>query len=111
MWLVPLMVAPAVAQSSPNAYWDWEDQHHQRIFQMMRDMTDQMGRMTEQMSRADLLPDQQREMARMSSLMRRLSGLEARPALRPAEWERRMDLMRRQMGEMTRNAQPMPQLK
>ena len=54
-------------------------------------------KMTEQMSQGALTPEQQKQMARrmavMSAMMRRMLGLEARPAMRDAEWQKQMDQM------------------
>ena len=103
---------PAMAQSSTGPYWGGDvSQHHQWIYQMMKDMTDQMGQMTEQM-RGDLTPDQRLQMVqrmqKMSMLMRRLSGLEARPAISERKWKKQMDQMRRQMDEMMRDSRNTP---
>ena len=72
---------------------------------MMKDMTDQMGKMNELMLRGELTPDQRRQtaqrMRQMSTMMRRLSGLEARPAIGEGKWKKQTDQMRRQMDEMT----------
>lgn len=40
------------------------DPHHQRIYQMMKDMTQEMSSMTEQMSQGALTSDQQKQMAK-----------------------------------------------
>ena len=106
--------APASAQSSTAPTWqDASSAHHEQIYQMMKDMTQEMSRMTEQMSDAKLAPAQRiqiaRRMARMSIMMRRLSGLAARPALKEPEWQRRMSQMRQQMDEMTRDSRMAPQ--
>ena len=75
-----------------------------RIYQMMKDMTQEMGKMTDQMSQGPLPPEQQKQMAQrmtfMSTMMRRLSGLEARPAIKHANLEKQLDQMRKQMDEM-----------
>ncbi len=78
--------------------------HHQRIADMMKDMTQAMGSMTDQMSKGDLTPEQRKQMAqrmdRMSHMMHRMSGLESRPAMKDAESQKQMDVMKKQMGEM-----------
>lgn len=101
------VAAPAMAQSSPGAFWGGDiSEHHQRLYQLMKDMNQKMGQMTERMSRGDLSTEERKklalEMGRMSAIMRRMSGLEARPAMKPAEWQRQMDEMRKQMDEMAR---------
>lgn len=107
------VAAPARAQSSTEPSWqDNVSQHHQWIYRMMKDMTDQMGQMTELMSRGDLTPDQRlrtsQRMQKMSILMRRLSGLESRPAIGEGKWKKQADQMRRQMDEMTRDSRITP---
>jgi hypothetical protein len=109
-----MFAVPASAQGSTAPTWqDTANAHHQQIYQMMKDMTEEMSRMTEQMGDAKLGPAQRvqlaRRMARMSVMMRRLSGLAARPALKEPEWQRRMGQMRRQMDEMTRDSRMGPQ--
>jgi hypothetical protein len=108
-----LAVAPASAQISANPIWqDTPHQYHQWLSQIMKNMTDQMGRMTEQMSPGDLTPDQRQQMAqrmgRMSMMMRRISGLVARPALKEADWQKQMNQMRKQMDEMLRDSRMTP---
>ena len=100
-----LAVTPTSAQTStaPTSQ-DATSQHHQWIYRMMKDMTQEMTRMTEQMSGTELTPDQRSGMAqrmqRMSTMMRRLSGLAARPVMRDRDWRRQADQMRKQMDEM-----------
>jgi hypothetical protein len=99
-----LLAAPTIAQS-PQGGTTQDDVslHHQRQYQMMKDMTDEMAAMTEQM-RAELPPGQRAEMGLrmglMSTMMRRMSGLEARPAMNEAKWQLQMDQMRQQMDAM-----------
>lgn len=106
--------APVLAQSSTGAYWggDQVSQHHQLQYQMMKDMTDQMGQMTEQMSRGNLSPEESQkmgeQMGRMAKMMRFMSGLAARPAHTHAQLQKQMDQMRAQMDEMTRNSRMAP---
>lgn len=101
-------VVPASAQISAGPTWqDTPHQYHQRLSEIMRDMTNFMGRMTEEMSHTDLTPGQHQQMAqqmeRMSTMMRRISGLVARPALKEADWQKLMNQMRKQMDEMMRD--------
>ena len=78
--------------------------HHQRVADVMKDMTQAMGTMTEQMSKGDITPDQRKQMAqrmdRMSRMMHLMSGLESRPAMKDAESQKQMGLMKKEMGEM-----------
>jgi len=99
-----LLAAPAIAQSPQGATTqDDVSLHHQRQYQMMKDMTDEIAAMTEQM-RAELPPERRAEMGLrmglMSTMMRRMSGLEARPAMKEAKWQQQMDQMRQQMDAM-----------
>ena len=105
--------APASTQSTPGAtLQDATSQHHQRMYQMMKDMTGEMSKMTEQMSPGALTPEQSKQMAQrmtfMSTMMRRMSWLEGRPAMKEVEWQKQMGQMRKQMDEMMRNSKMMP---
>jgi hypothetical protein len=107
------VAAPAMAQSSTGPYWGGDvSEHHRMQYQMMKDMTDQMGQMTEQMSRGELTPEQRKQMADrmglMSTMMRLMSGLGSRPAMKPSEWQKSMDDMRKQMDGMMRDTKIMP---
>lgn len=108
MCLIGLLATPAGAQVSAAPTWqDTPGKFHQWTYQMMKDMAEEMGQMTEQMAASDLAPDRQRQMAermeRMATIMRYVSGLVARPAIRESEWPPQMDEMRRQMDEMLRD--------
>ena len=107
------VVAPANAQSPTGATTqDVTSQHHQKMYQMMKDMTGEMSKMTEQMSQGALTPAQRRQIAQrmtfMSTMMRRMSELEGRPAMKEVEWQKQMGQMRKQMDEMMRNSKMMP---
>jgi len=82
---------------------------------MMKGMTQEMSKMTEQMSQGALTPDQQRQMAKrmafMSIMMRRLSGLEARPAIKHGDMDKQLDQMLKQMSEMMGGAEMAPAVK
>jgi hypothetical protein len=82
------------------------------MYQLMKDMTGEMTKMTEQMSQGALTPEQRKKMAQrmavMSTMMRRMSGLEVRPAMKDADWQKQMDQMRRQMDEMMRDPKMAP---
>ena len=103
----------AQAQSSTAPAWaDSLSQHHQLQYKMMKDMTEEMTRMTEQMSRSDLKPDETKamteRMSRMAKMMQFMSGLGARPAHTHAQLQKQMDQMRLQMNEMKKNSQMAP---
>jgi len=91
------------------------DSHHLRIYEMMKGMTQEMSKMTEQMSQSALTLDQQRQMAKrmafMSIMMRRLSGLEARPAIKHGDMDKQLDRMQKQMSEMMGSAKMAPAVK
>ena len=104
---------PANAQSSTAPTWnDAVSQHHQLQYQMMNEMTQEMGRMTERMSQGQLNPEENNEMAermtRMAKMMHFMSGLEARPAHDHAQLQKQMDQMRAQMNEMKGNSRVTP---
>jgi len=77
----------------------------------MRDMTREMSALADEMSRGELTPERRRQMiermARMSTIMRDMSGPAARPVMRPAmsdpESQRQMEQMRTQMDAMMRD--------
>lgn len=103
-----VLLTTVVAAQSPTGptVQDAVTRHHLRQYQLMKDMTQVMTAMTEQMSRGDVTDEQRKQMAQrmsmMSNLMRRMSGLEARHAMKEVEWERQMNAMRRQMDDMMR---------
>lgn len=104
---------PASAQSTTGPTWQDEvSQHHQWQYQMMKNMTDQMGQMTELMSRAAPNSEEGKkmgeQMGRMAKMMRFMSGLAARPAHTHAQLQKQMDQMRTQMDEMMRNSRMAP---
>jgi len=95
---------PANAQSTTPTLQDEVSQHHQLQYRMMNEMTQQMTRMTEQMSRGDLSPQKMSEqISRMAKMMQFMSGLVARPAHTHAQLQKEMDQMRAQMNEMMTN--------
>ena len=82
---------------------------------MMKNMTQEMSKMTEQMSRGSLAPDQQTQMAErmefMSTMMHHLSGLEARPAIKQGGMDKELDQMQMQIDEMMGNPKMAPATK
>ena len=102
------LAVPASAQTPTGApQQSTMNPHHQAIDLIMKDMTQAMGNMTEQMSHGPLTPEQTklmaRQMERMSKMMRMMSGLESRPAMKDPESQKQMALMRKQMDEMMRD--------
>src|SRR6516164_3893009 len=71
------------------------DSHHLRIYEMMKGMTQEMSK----------------RMAFMSIMMRRLSGLEARPAIKHGDMDKQLDQMQKQMSEMMGSAKMAPAVK
>ena len=107
------VAGPAMAQSSTGPYWGGDvTQHHKMQYQMMKDMAQEMTRMTEQMAKGELTPEQRKQMAGrmalMSTIMQRMSGLASRPAMREPEWQKQMGGMRKQMDEVMRDSTMMP---
>jgi hypothetical protein len=82
--------------------------HHQRMGEMMKDMSQEMNNMTELMSRGDLTPEQNKQMSQrmesMSKLMHRMSGLQDRPAMKEPEIQKQSDQMHTQMDQMKRDS-------
>ncbi|MBY0511301.1 MAG: hypothetical protein K2P94_14255, partial [Rhodospirillaceae bacterium] len=80
-----LTAAPANAQSptAPTGQ-DEVSRHHQLQYRMMNEMAQEMARMTEQMSRGELSPEESKKMGeqmrRMAKMMQFMSGLAASPA-------------------------------
>ena len=83
-------------------------EHHQMMGDMMKDMSQEMNKMTELTSRGDLTPEQRKQMSqrmeRMSKLMHRMSGLQDRPAMKGPEMQKQIDQMRKQMDDMKRDS-------
>lgn len=118
IWLGTLAAVSAEAETSGGSTFQDQtqtDPHHQRIYQMMKDMTQEMSRMTEQMSQGALTPDQQKQMARrmefMSTMMHRLSDLEARPAIKHGDMDKQLNQMRKQMDDMMSSSKMAPAAK
>jgi uncharacterized membrane protein YeiB len=100
------LAVPARAQSSAGPAWQ------QWTYQMMKDLTEEMSTMTEQMGRGELSPDQRLQMARrmerMSMMMRRMSSVTALPTMKEADQTKKMQQMRKQMDEMMRDSRMTP---
>ena len=111
LFLLPTGAQPSIGPISQAPV----SQHHQMIYQTMRDMTQQMSAMTDQMSHGELTPDQRKQMAGrmglMSMMMRRLSGLAARPAIKHADLQRQVDEMRKKMDSMMADSKMNPSSK
>ena len=82
-------------------------QHYQLLYGLMQDMSEQMAKMTEDMSQGPLTPAQRKHMSqsmeRMSEMMRGMSGLIRSPDMKSSAAYRQMDQMRKQMDEMKRS--------
>lgn len=114
--LVTFIAAPVLAQSPTRATTqDATSEHHQRIYQLMKDMSQKMGEMTEQMSSGNVTAEQREQMSQhmelMSTMMHRMSGLAARPAMNNAESLEQMEQMRVQMDKMIRDPAMKPTIK
>ena len=108
-----LAITPAGAQPTqdkPNV-----SQHHQGQFQLMKDMSQEMSKMTDEMSRGGLTPEQNKKMAKrmdaMSTMMRRMTSFFNRPAMKEPEMQKQMNQMRKQMDGMMRDQSMPPKAK
>ncbi len=106
-------VMDAGAQSAPSAPKEAEvSWHHQMLYRIMKDMTEEMARMADEMSRGELTAKQRAQMGqrmeRMATLMRRMSGLAARPAMTEPDAKKQMEDMRKQMDAMMRDTRMAP---
>lgn len=85
--------------------------HLQIIYKLMKDMSHEMSKMTEQMSGSDLPPELREQMSQrmtlMSTMMLHLSGLAPRPAMSDQESQKEVVEMRHQMDDMMRVSQKM----
>ena len=101
--LGPLVSAPTFAQTPAGP-----TQHgisKEPMYDTMKEMSQAMAAMTEQMSGGELTPDRRQAMARnmehMSSMMRRMSGFVSRPSMMGDPQSRaEMDQMKKEMDEM-----------
>jgi len=110
MCLGMLITGAAGAQpATAPTFKDTTTQHHQMLNQMMSDMTREMTAMTDEMSRGELTPEQNKRMSDrmvvMATIMHRMSGLGARPHMKEGDWQKQMDQMRRQMDGMKQHHQ------
>jgi len=110
MCLGVFVAEPVSAQTAASpTFKDATSQHHQMLNQMMKDMTQEMTAMTDQMSRGEITAEQNKQMsdrmAAMANVMRRMSGLGARPHMKEADWQNQMDQMRKQMDNMKQHQQ------
>ncbi len=108
--------APVSAQSSGGAVQPSAvSQSHQMMYGMMKDMSQEMSKMTEQMARGEPTPELKKQLAqrmnRMSTMMHRMAGLQDRPAMKEPEMQKQMEKMRTQMDDMMRDAPMKPAAK
>lgn len=80
--------------------------NHRQQYILMRDMSQEMAKMAEEMSHGTLSPEQDKLMTKkmkwMSTVMQRMTGLNARHAMKEPEQERQMNQMRKEMDAMMR---------
>ena len=85
----------ARAQQAPEAAPGAAGRHHEALYEVMNDMTREMRQMMEQMAQGEVPAEQRNGMARrmeqMSSMMQRMSGLLARPAMKEPEFRAQME--------------------
>ena len=114
---IAMLAALAVAArpSSGAAQQIKVSEHHELQYRLMKDMSQVMSGMGQEMSSADLTPLQRRQMAqrmqRMSTMMDLMSGWTDRPAMNTPELQRQMAQMRTQMNEMMHEMMATPALK
>ena len=105
----------ASAQPAPPPGQSEVSWHHQMLYCIMKDMTQEMAKMADEMSRGDLTAEQRRQMGQrmepMATLMRRMSGLAARPAMADPESQKQMEKMRKEMDAMMRDPRMAPATK
>ena len=99
------IAAPTIAQPTTGAARETGvSEHHRMMADLMKDMSAEMNKMSEEMSRGNLTSEQRKQMNRrmenMSKMMRRMTGLEHRPAMRAPEMKKELDQMRKQMDSM-----------
>ena len=97
--------APTIAQpTTGTARQTGVSEHHQMMAEMMKDMSAEINKMSEEMARGNPTPEQRKQMSRrmdtMSKMMRSMSGLGNRPAMKTPEMQKQMDQMRKQMDGM-----------
>ena len=80
--------------------------HHRQQYMLMRDMSQEMGKMAEEMSHGALTPEQDKLMTKkmksMSTVMHRMTGFNAKYAMKEPEQDRQMNQMRKEMDSMMR---------
>ena len=88
---------------------------YQKIAEMMRDMSQEMTRMQEEMAKGDVTVAMHKQMSQrlkqMSMIMRRMSGLYDRPGMKgkdDPEMNRQMEEIRKQMDAMRAGAPTAP---
>ena len=104
-----VIAVPAIAQPTTGAARETGvSEHHQMMADIMKDMSAEMNKMSEQMSRGNLTSEQRKQMNRrmenMSKMMRRMTGLEHRPAMKAPDMQKQLDQMRKQMDSMKRDS-------
>ena len=108
-----LAIVPAGAQ--PTQDKPSVSEHHQAQFQMMKDMSQEMSKMTDEMSRGGLTSEQNKKMAKrmegMSTMMRRMTSFFSRPAMKEPEMQKQMAQMRKQMDSMMHDQSMPPKTK
>ena len=88
-------------------------QRYQKMAGIMREMSQQMTAMTEEMAKGGTTPEQNKQMAlrmnQMSGVMKRMSGLVDRLlSMRDADAQKQMEQMRRQMDQMIKDPEMTP---
>ena len=110
-----LILEPAYAQYPVSESNPGVSAHHLWQYKLMKDMSLEMSKMSDEMLQGAATAEQEGQMAkrmeRMSFLMRRMSGLESRPAMKESEYQKQMEQMRKQMDELMRDSATVPKAK
>jgi Asp-tRNA(Asn)/Glu-tRNA(Gln) amidotransferase C subunit len=121
VWISILMAAlgaalPSFAQGDPArkaapapgpGYETTEDMRRfQKMAEVMRDMSEEMSGIQQEMAKGELSPEMRKQMSRqlkdMAGMMQRMSALTDRPSMKGAEMEKQVEEMRKQMDQMKR---------
>ena len=99
-----LLSSVVFAQSSTHpVQHDSVNLHHVQQYELMKQMTAEMNDMTAQVEHGDLTAEQRKQLAQrmavLSRLMRRMAGLDLRPAMKDADFDREMVQMRKDMDD------------
>ena len=97
--------------ASPNATSP-ELRRYRQMSEIMRDMTNEMNKMTEEMAKHDVTPEMRKRMTvrmnEMSAMMKRMAGLQDRSSMKEHDAQKHTEEMRRQMDAMMKDPAMLP---